>query len=78
MGIDVGIEPSARYTKVLERNLNRHDGSERFRVSSMPLARDIALPVDYVYLKKEGSQFQPQMVIIEIELCNVLTDEALP
>ncbi len=76
VGIGLGIEPSARYTKVLETNLNKHEASERFRVINAA-GQGYSPSSYYVYLKQEGRQFEPHMVIIAIELCNDITDEAL-
>lgn len=76
IGFGLGIEPSDHYTKVLERNLNEQAAGVRFRVINAG-GQGYSPSCYYVYLKHEGLQFQPRTVIVEIELSNDITDEAL-
>lgn len=72
----LGIPAPAHYTKILERNLNRVGGPTRFRVvnGSGP---GYSPSCYYLYLKHAGLRMKPRLVILEIELCNDITDEAL-
>lgn len=76
IGFGVGIKASAHYTKVLERNLNQRTDSGRVRVINAGGQGD-SPSAYYVYLRNEGIHFKPRLVIVEIELCNDVTDEAL-
>lgn len=72
----LGIEAGDHYTKVLERNLNDLATGGRFRVINAG-GQGYSPSGYYVYLKHEGLRFGPRMVLVEIELCNDITDEAL-
>ena len=76
IGVGLGIEPFHHYTKVLERDLNRQCTRRRFHVINAG-GQGYSPSSYYVYLKYEGLRFRPQMVIVEIEMCNDITDEAL-
>ncbi len=74
VGIGLGIDASDSYVKVVERQLS----------GSIPGLRAINAagqgysPSGYLaYLKHDGMRFQPKAVLVEIELCNDVTDEAL-
>jgi lysophospholipase L1-like esterase len=76
IGFGLGIPSQAHYTKVAEELLNQQAVSERYRVVN---AGGLGYsPSGYhVYLRHEGLRLQPDLVIVEIELCNDVTDEAL-
>ncbi len=74
VGIGLGIEASDSYVKVIERQLS----------VSIPGLRVINAagqgysPSSYLaFLKHDGMRLQPRAVLVEIELCNDVTDEAL-
>jgi lysophospholipase L1-like esterase len=76
IGYGLGIPSPAHYTKVAEELLNQGTLSPRYRVVN---AGGLGYsPSGYhVYLRHEGLRLQPDLVIVEIELCNDVTDEAL-
>ena len=76
IGVGLGIEPFHHYTKVLERDLNRQRTHPSYRVINAG-GQGYSPSSYYVYLKYEGLRFQPRMVVVEIEMCNDITDEAL-
>lgn len=76
IGFGLGILSSTHYSQVLERNLNQKTSSQKFHVINAG-GQGYSPSNYYVYLKHEGLQFRPRMVIVEIELCNDITDEAL-
>ncbi|MFB3902651.1 MAG: SGNH/GDSL hydrolase family protein [Acidobacteriota bacterium] len=70
------IPTQAHYTKLLERALNGRSSEIRYRVINA--AGPGYSPSGYhLYLKNDGLRLRPRLVIIEIELCNDVTDEAL-
>ena len=75
IGFGIGIAHSAHYTQVLQKHLNQEAG-DRFHVINAG-GQGYSPSSYYVYLKNEGLQFRPSMVLVEIELCNDVTDEAL-
>jgi lysophospholipase L1-like esterase len=76
IGFGLGVPSQAHYTKVAEELLNRPPSPHRYRVIN---AGGLGYsPSGYhVYLRHEGLRLQPNLVIVEIELCNDVTDEAL-
>ncbi len=81
VGFGWGIELQDHYTKVLEGELNlRRDHKEGVDSSWRVInaAGQGYSPSSYhAYLAREGLQFQPDLVLVQIELCNDVTDEAL-
>ncbi|MBI4447231.1 MAG: hypothetical protein HY645_15170 [Acidobacteria bacterium] len=74
IGFGLGIEPAQHYIKVLERELRR----DHFQIRTINAGGQGYSPSGYyVYLLHEGLKFHPRLVLLEIELCNDLTDEAL-
>ena len=70
------IPARAHYTKLLERRLNEESSGVRYRVIN-GAGPGFSPSGYYLYLKNEGLHLKPRLVIIEIELCNDVTDEAL-
>lgn len=76
IGFGLGIEAEKHYTKVAQRRLN-HPGSEkRYRIVNAG-GQGYSPSGYFVYLRHEGLSLHPDMVIVETELCNDVTDEAL-
>jgi hypothetical protein len=74
IGFGLGVPADAHYTKVAERLL----------VAAIPGLRIVNAggqgysPSGYfVWLRHEGMRLNPSLVVVEIELCNDLSDEAL-
>jgi lysophospholipase L1-like esterase len=72
----LGIPAREHYTKILERNLNHAGVRGRFRVVNAS-GPGYSPSCYYLYLKHDGLKLQPRLVILQIELCNDITDEAL-
>lgn len=75
IGFGIGIARLAHYTQVLQEHLNQ-EADDTFHVINAG-GQGYSPSSYYVYLKNEGLQFRPSMVLVEIELCNDVTDEAL-
>jgi len=76
IGMGLGIPSPDHYTKVLQRALNRDPGEYRFNVINAG-GQGYCPSGYYVYLRNEGLKLKPDLVIIETELCNDTSDEAL-
>ncbi len=76
IGFGLGIPASAHYTKVLERRLNEKEPSHKFHIVNAA-GQGYSPSSYYVYLKHEGLELRPKMVIVDIEMCSVITNEAL-
>ena len=75
VGFGLAIEAADHYSKVAQRHLNGV-GSRQYHVVNA--GGQGYSPSSYsVHLREEALQVQPSMVIVEIELCNDITDEAL-
>ncbi|HXK61336.1 MAG TPA: SGNH/GDSL hydrolase family protein [Acidobacteriota bacterium] len=72
----LGLPASSHYTKLLEKKLNEAETSTRVRVINAA-GPGYSPSGYYLYLRNEGLRLDPRLVIIEIELCNDVTDEAL-
>jgi lysophospholipase L1-like esterase len=72
----MGIKSQDSYAKVLERKLNKKGGVPHYYVIN-GAGPGTSPSCYYVELKKEALQWRPRMVLIEIELTNDVTDEAL-
>jgi hypothetical protein len=72
----LGVEASEHYSKILQRNLNATSRTHHFRVINAA-GPGFSPTGYYLYLKHEGLELGPELVVIEIELCNDVTDEAL-
>jgi len=72
----LGVLTDAHYTKRLERRLNQENPDARYRVIN-GAGPGFSPSGYYLYLKNEGLRLKPRLVIVEIELCNDVTDEAL-
>jgi hypothetical protein len=72
----VGIPASSNYSKIAEGMLNRKRGEGNYRIINAG-GQGYSPSGYHVYLKHEGLRLQPAIVVIEIELCNDVTDEAL-
>ena len=76
IGFGLGVAAGAHYTKVAERILAQQSTRPRYRLINA--GGQGFSPSGYcVYLKHEGLDLSPNLVIVEIELCNDLSDEAL-
>lgn len=72
----LGIKSRDTYAKVLERRLNEKGTAPHYYVINS--AGPGTSPSSYfLFLEREALQWQPRMVLIEIELTNDVTDEAL-
>ena len=76
VGFGLAIDARDHYSKVAQRRLNGLDSQRRYRLVNAG-GQGYSPSSYYVYLREEGLQVQPAMVIVEIELCNDITDEAL-
>ena len=72
----LGIKSHDSYAKVLERRLNENEGSSHYYVINSA-GPGYSPSSYYLFLRNEGLQWQPRAVLIEIELTNDVTDEAL-
>ena len=71
----LGIPANAHYSKVLERQLNE-DSDRRYHVVNA--AGQGYSPSSYcVYLQHEGLELRPDMVMVDIEMCSAISNEAL-
>ncbi len=81
VGFGWGIDLSQQYTKVLEARLNGsspHSDLQTVRWRVINAAGQGYSPSSYhAYLGHEGLAYQPRLVLIQVELCNDVTDEAL-
>lgn len=75
IGFGLGIPADAHYTKVLERQLNENS-SRRYSVVNAA-GQGYSPSSYYVYLKHEGLKLRPDMVIVDMEMCTVVSNEAL-
>lgn len=76
IGFGLGVPAPDRYGQVLQRDLNRSPGALRFRVVNA--SGQGYSPSSYAaYLYREGLALNPDLVLVQIELCNDVTDEAL-
>ena len=76
IGFGLGIPSEDHYTQVLERRLNQSAGRRIFRVINAG-GQGYSPSGYFAYLRNEGLRLKPDLVLIEIELCNDTTDEAL-
>jgi lysophospholipase L1-like esterase len=72
----VGIKSRDTYAKVLERRLNEKGGTPHYYVINAA-GPGTSPSCYYVALKNESLQWHPHMVLMEMELTNDVTDEAL-
>jgi len=72
----LGIPAQAHYTKLLEHQLNETSAGSHYRVVNAA-GPGYSPSGYYLYLKHDGLRLKPRLVIVEIELCNDVTDEAL-
>lgn len=76
IGFGLGVPAQDRYGQVLQRELNESPGALRFRVVNA--SGQGYSPSSYAaYIYREGLQLNPDLVLVQIELCNDVTDEAL-
>jgi hypothetical protein len=76
IGFGLGIPAADHYTKVLERHLNEAGGSLRYHVVNAA-GQGYSPSSYYVYMTHEGRDLQFDMMIVDIEMCTVVTNEAL-
>jgi hypothetical protein len=72
----LGIKSSECYAKVLDRRLNEGGGPPKYHVINSA-GPGYSPSFYYLFLKNEALKWHPRMVLLEIELCNDVTDEAL-
>ena len=75
IGFGLGIPAHAHYTKVLERQLNKNSRRRHHVVNAA--GQGYSPSSYYVYLQNEGLKLQPDMVIVDMEMCSVISNEAL-
>ena len=76
IGFGLGVPSRDRYGQVLQRELNHSPGPYRFRVVNA--GGQGYSPSSYAaYIYREGLALNPDLVLVQIELCNDVTDEAL-
>ena len=76
IGFGLGVTSEDRYAQVLQRELNDSPGAFRFRVVNA--SGQGYSPSSYAaYIYQEGLELNPDLVLVQIELCNDVTDEAL-
>lgn len=78
IGFGLGIPAPDHYTKVAERLLNDGKGLDQreFRIVNAG-GMGYSPSSYYVWLKHVGLKLKPRLVIVEAELCNDISDEAL-
>ena len=76
IGFGLGIPSEAHYTKVLQRQMNLESPGINVRVINAG-GQGYCPSGYYTYLVNEGLKLKPDLVIIETELCNDTSDEAL-
>ena len=76
IGFGRAIEAADHYSKVAQRRLNGLDSPRRYHLVNAG-GQGYSPSSYYVYLREEGLQVKPGMVIVEIELCNDIPDEAM-
>jgi hypothetical protein len=76
IGFGVGIKAEEHYCKVAERLIQKRFPQVDLKIINAS-GQGYSPSGYYVYLRNEGIHLNPAMVIVEIELCNDLTDEAL-
>ncbi len=74
IGFGLGVESASHYTKVAERLLE--GGIPGIRIVNAG-GQGYSPSGYFVWLRHEGMKLEPSMVVVEIELCNDLSDEAL-
>ena len=76
VGVGLGVVAVDHYSQALERQLNQRPSDLTVRVINA--AGQGYSPSSYLaYLIHEGLLFEPRLVLIQVELCNDITDEAL-
>lgn len=76
IGFGLGIPPESHYTQIAERLINPLPREKTIRLINAG-GQGYSPSGYYVYLKHEGKKLRPDLVLVEIELCNDVTDEAL-
>jgi len=76
IGFGVGIPASSHYTKIAEGMLKKNGDGQNCRIINAG-GQGYSPSGYHVYLKHQGLRFNPVLIVIEIELCNDVTDEAL-
>lgn len=76
IGFGLGIPSEEHYTKVLQKRLNINSPETDFRVINAG-GQGYCPSGYYAYLVNEGLKLKPDLVIIETEICNDTSDEAL-
>lgn len=76
IGFGLGVPLESHYTKVAERRLNPLPDHRTIRIINAG-GQGYSPSGYYVYLKHGGVDLLPHLVLVEIELCNDVTDEAL-
>lgn len=76
IGFGLGIPAANHYTKVLQRRLNEDPSPLSFRVINAS-GQGYSPSNYYAYLTHGGLRIQPHMVIADIEMNTVVTNEAL-
>ena len=76
IGFGLGVPSQDGYGQVLQRELNKSPGVFHFRVVNA--SGQGYSPSSYAaYIHQEGLALNPDLVLVQIELCNDVTDEAL-
>lgn len=76
VGVGLGVVAADHYSRQLESQLRQRFSEATIRVINA--AGQGYSPSNYLaYLIHEGLKFEPRLVLIQIELCNDITDEAL-
>lgn len=73
IGFGLGVAAEAHYTRVAQQLLE--SAGRRVRVINAG-GQGYSPSGYYVYLRHEGMELQPSMLVVEIELCNDISDEA--
>jgi len=76
IGFGLGIPAANHYTKALERHLNERGGALRYHVVNAA-GQGYSPSGYYVYMTHDGRALQFDMMIVDIEMCTVVTNEAL-
>ena len=76
IGFGLGIPAADHYTKVLQRHLNAAGGPVDFHVVNAA-GQGYSPSGYYVFMTHEGRNLQYDMMIVDIEMCTVVTNEAM-
>lgn len=75
IGFGLGVEAQQHYTQVAQQILSAAAGATTVRIVNAG-GQGYSPSGYFVYLQQEGMQVEPSCLVVEIELCNDISDEA--